>query len=96
MYRGKVNFDEIVGILNEFRGTRTWRQLAKDCRLGHSVVVNIKNGKYVPGYTTLMKLACCAPLPERNRTYFRLMKAAGLGAAWLEEFAQNSPPIMET
>ena len=78
----RYNLQEFIGLLEEWKGKDSWYVVAKRCRISQGVISQILHGKYKPGYKTIMRLACIAPLAERNRLYNKLLIAAGIGGYW--------------
>lgn len=78
----RYNLEEFIGLLEEWKGKDTWRKVAERCKIKPCVISLIRSGDYRPGYKTIMRLACVAPLEERNNLYNKLLVAAGLGRYW--------------
>ena len=81
----RYNLKEFLGLLEEWKGKDSWYVVSRRCHINHGVISQIIHGKYKPGYRTIAKLACIAPLAERNRLYNKLLEAAGIGGYWHEQ-----------
>ena len=75
----RYNLQEFISLLEEWKGKDSWYEVAKRCRISQATISEILHGKFRPGHKTIMRLACIAPLAERNRLYNKLLDAAGIG-----------------
>ena len=77
----RYNLQEFISLLEKWKGNDSWYRVSKKCRISQGTISQILNGKFKPGHKTIMRLACIAPLAERNRLYNKLLDAAGIGGS---------------